>query len=164
MIDAAFLAVDDDDSGMLSASEIDHAFFGGVDHLLLSLEHAGTHSRRSASHVPPAGPRKTKSKREPAELDWIKKDLDDRIMQLCSEFVPALSLQVHLSQYHRKRDILAPADAGNVEVGHVFQAQQRRFVQVRPSSCFALPCFTNGFMPIRLLLTRSRLSPKFVEE
>ena len=63
-----------------------------------------------------------------------------------------------------ERDILAPADAGNVEVGHVFQAQQRRFVQVRPSSCFALPCFTNGFMPIRLVLTRSRLSPKFVEE
>ena len=103
MIDAAFLAVDDNDSGMLSANEIEHVFFGGIDHRLLSLEHAGTHSSRRASHVPPAGLPKTKSRRVPTELDWINKDLDDRIMQLCSDFVPALSLQVHLSQYHRKR-------------------------------------------------------------
>ena len=125
MIDAAFLAVDDDDSGMLSANEIEHVFFGGIDHRLLSLEHAGTHSSRRASHVPPAGLPKTKSRRVPTELDWINKDLDDRIMQLCSDFVPALSLQVHLSQDRRKRRILAPADAGNSEVGHVSQAQQR---------------------------------------
>ena len=89
MIDATFCVVDDDDSGQLSSNEIETAFFG-----------ARTRSKRQImkdkvkDKVERQG-RKTKSKRQiMRDSDWISKHLEDRIEQTCSEFVPALSLQV----------------------------------------------------------------------
>ena len=77
MLDAAFLSADNDDSGQLSAAEIDNVFFSD--------------SLREGSSSGDG------SKKQLTKLDWIGKDLHERVVCMCSDFVPALSLEVWIA-------------------------------------------------------------------